>query len=287
MTEKTTNACKQCAESETTAHLFSCTGRTVWRKALYAKLFNFLNDHSTAPVITALILNGLRWHYENHHPTVEIGDSHQQAIGWEHLFRGWIDRSWQPLQEQHIRARYPEDKKKIDNSKNWTLHLIEYMWKQGHDLWKDRCDKVHVATGKAETEQQRRVAEAQVNALYKQAEDVGHYDRSRVFGKTIEEKLEEPIQQIEQWIEQAKPAVKQASRDYRKRLKQRTNDIRRYMKTTSTKVTTTRSGVARITRRRRRRKQSTASTELTTQETRRSIFEKGMASTTSNTNAPT
>ena len=60
MTEKSTNGCKKCAESETTPHLFSCTGRTTWRKELYARMFKFLNTNSTAPEITALILNGLR-----------------------------------------------------------------------------------------------------------------------------------------------------------------------------------------------------------------------------------
>jgi hypothetical protein len=286
MTENVVNECKLCAESETTAHLFSCTGRTTWRNTLYGKLLKFLTTQSTAPEIIALILNGLRWHYEEHMPTVEIGESHQQSIGWEHLFRGWIDRTWQPVQEKYVRENFREDKKKIEKCKNWTLYLIEFMWAQGHELWKDRCDKVHVATGKAETEQQRRVAESQVTALYKRAEDVGHYDRSKVFGKTLDEKLEESVTLLEIWIEEAKPAVKQASREYKKRTKNQNNDIRRYIKTNAIKVTrSTRLGVPQAQQHRR---QSPASRmTLSTKAQRRIKFRKGMASTNSNTNAPT
>ena len=203
--------------------------------------------------------------------------------------RGWIDRAWQPIQERYVRKQFPHDKKKNEKCRNWSMYLIEYMWKQGHDLWKDRCDKVHVSTGRNETEQQRRAAEAQVSALYKQAENVGHYDRSRVFGKTLREKLEEPVHLLQIWVDQAKPAVKQASRDYRKRMKQHTMDIRRYIKTTAQRVTkATRLGVARaqqnLTTRLQRPNQSTG---LSTQERRRRNFDKGTASTNSNNNNPT
>lgn len=99
MMELSHNECKQCAEPETTPHLFTCTGRTTWRRELYSKLFKYLNTNTTAPEITALIMNGLRWHYEDDTPTVDLNSSHQQSIGWEHIFRGWIDRAWQPIQE--------------------------------------------------------------------------------------------------------------------------------------------------------------------------------------------
>jgi hypothetical protein len=225
MTDNTSNACKQCAEKETTQHLFSCSGRTAWRKSLYERLYKFLTNQSTAPELAALILNGLRWHYEDHQPTVDLDSGHQQAIGWEHIFRGWLDRAWQPIQEKYVRRNFPGDKKKIEKCRNWSMYLIEYMWRQGHDLWKERCDKVHASTGKNETEQQRRVAVAQVNAMYKQAEDVGHYDRSRMFGKTVEEKLEESVPRLQMWIDQAKPAVKQAAKEFKKRMKNRHQEV--------------------------------------------------------------
>ena len=125
-----------------------------------------------------------------------------------------------------------------------------------------------------------------MTALYKQAENVGHYDRTRVFGKTVKEKLEEPVHQLQIWIDQAKPAIKQASKDYTKRLKQRTHDIRKFMKSTANKVTkATRLGVARVQKKRTRQPATRA--EMTTQARRRSIFEKGTGSTNSNTNNPT
>ena len=112
MTDNTSNACKQCAEKETTQHLFSCSGRIAWRKSLYERLYKFLTNQTTAPELAALILNGLGWHYEDHKPTVDLDSGHQQSIGWDHIFRGWIDRAWQPIQEKYVRQNFPGDKKK-------------------------------------------------------------------------------------------------------------------------------------------------------------------------------
>ena len=96
MTEGIDPACRLCGETETTDHMFACPGRKKWRHNLYKTLCKCMARHQTAPAIIKAVLHGLRWHYEaDYQPQTQIEDEHQHDIGWNHLFRGWIDRSWQ------------------------------------------------------------------------------------------------------------------------------------------------------------------------------------------------
>jgi hypothetical protein len=90
---------------------------------------------------------------------------------------------------------------------------------------------------RAETKQQRTTADAKVTALYKQAEDVGYYDRHKLFGRTLKEKLGEPAKALIRWVSQATPAIKQAAREHSQRTKRNTQDIRQFLKGTAEKVT--------------------------------------------------
>jgi hypothetical protein len=236
--EGRSNTCGICGEDETSDHLFECNGRSDWRTELYKDLFKFLSSNDTKPTLIATVLQGLRWHYEEHLPTIDISEDHQNKIGWNNLLRGWVNKHWQTQQEQHLRDRFADDKKKSEKGKSWSLHLIEWMWNRGHALWKDRCDKAHEKTGRAETAQQRSFADAKVNAIYKQAEDVGYYDRHKMFSKSLYEKLQEPVRRLQRWVELTTPAVKQAVREYSQRTRKQAQDIRKFFISESELVTT-------------------------------------------------
>jgi hypothetical protein len=275
MSEGISPKCPLCAETETNDHLFSCLGRSEWRTKLYQDLFSLLTKQHTAPLLKKVIIQGLRWQYEQHEPEFDLEIEHQTRIGWTHLVRGWIDKGWQTYQANYLRMHFTDDKKVQDTGKDWSLRIIEFMWQQGHKVWTDRCDKVHKKVKRAETVQQRNIAEAKTTALYKKAEDVGYYDRHKIFARTLKEKLQESARALQRWVVLATPAIKQAAREHLNRMKRNTQDIREFLKGKSQKVTkATRLGTKhKITKASRLgRKQKLATSQ---------------SSTTNNNNAPT
>jgi hypothetical protein len=222
------NTCGICGDDKTSDHMFECNGCSAWRTALYKDFFKMLKSHETDPMLIATLLQGLRWHYEGHDPTIDISNDHQNKIGWNHILRGWLNTQWQKQQEKYLRETFPDNTSKRDQGKNWSLFIIEWVWKQGHTLWKTRCDMTHEKTGRAETAQQRSYAEAKVTALYQQAEDVGYYDRHKMFSKSLDDKLREPAKRLIRWVELTTPAVKQAVREFSQRTRKQAQDIRKF-----------------------------------------------------------
>jgi hypothetical protein len=139
-----------------------------------------------------------------------------------------LNIQWQKQQEKYLRDNFAESTEKRDKGKNWSLFIIEWVWKQGHILWKERCDKTHEKTSRAETAQQRSYAEAKVTALYQQAEDVGYYDRHKMFSRSLTDKLREPAKRLMRWVELTTPAVKQAVREFSQRTRKQAQDIRNF-----------------------------------------------------------
>jgi hypothetical protein len=236
-TEGRSNWCGICGEDETTDHLFECNGRREWRSELYKDLFKFLKTIDTHHLLIATVLQGMRWHYEGHNPTIDISEDHQNKIGWDNIIKGWMNKKWQTQQEQYLRDTFPNNKTKAEKGKNWSLQVIEWMWLKGHALWKERCDKAHEKTGRAETAQQKSMVEAKVKALYLQAEHVGYLDRHKMFSRSVEDKLQEPAKRLQRWVELVTPAVKQAVREYSMRLRKQAQDIRKFFQHDSAQVT--------------------------------------------------
>ena len=59
--------------------------------------------------------------------------------------------------------------------------------------------------------------------------EVGYRDRYHIFSKTLEDKLKESVYQLERWAATTAPAVKQAAHDFKRRNKEKTKDIRKYL----------------------------------------------------------
>ena len=227
MTEGIDPACKLCGESETTDHIFACHGRKKWRHNLYKTLCKWMERKRTAPAIIKAVLHGLRWHYEaDYQPQTQIEDEHQHDIGWNHLLRGWVDRSWQSWQEAHIRKYFPEDKKAAQQAKLWTLQFIELMWEEAHKLWKDRCDSTHEKLGRDDTSRRRERIVIKVTAIYERSAELNQMDRDRILKGSLADKLQETTRQLERWHSSVTPAFKQALHDSQKRMKASTHDIR-------------------------------------------------------------
>ena len=113
------------------------------------------------------------------------------------MFRGWIDKTWQKQHEKHIQSTWPNDGKQRDIAKMWSVHLIDFMFTEGHKRWKERCDTVHKKIKRNETEQERLRVTSKVSAIYTLAMEVGYRDRHRIFSKTLEDKLKETVYQLD------------------------------------------------------------------------------------------
>jgi hypothetical protein len=225
LTEGLSDACKSCGEEETNDHLFTCNSQHTWRAGFYKRLYKHLTKTSTESQMIAIIMHGLRWHYEDYEPTIAIDDEKQHTIGWNHLFRGWVDKAWQPWHEQYIQFKYKDDAKRRDTAKQWTLYLIEFFFLEGHEVWKQRCDKVHAKNKRNETEQSRIRINSKVSALYTMAMEVGDRDRHNIFSNTLEQKQQESVSQLQRWVANTTPAIKQAAHYFNRRNIENTKDI--------------------------------------------------------------
>ena len=132
LTDGISDACKVCGEEEDNDHIFECNGQVKWRKKFYLRLYRHLVKTDTESYLIALIMQGLPWHYEDHasDPKVAIGDEKQHSIGWKHMFRGWIDKSWIPLsgfiafdcarKKNYFRRRRKKKQLRITNRCTWS-----------------------------------------------------------------------------------------------------------------------------------------------------------------------
>ena len=60
------------------------------------------------------------------------------------------------------------------------------------------------------------------------AMEIGYRDRNRIFSKTLEEKQQESVNQLERWVANTTPAIKQAAHDFKRQNQEKTKDIRTY-----------------------------------------------------------
>ena len=132
--------------------------------------------------------------------------------------------------------KFPEDRKKKDTAKMWSVYLIDFILNEGYERWKNRCDKVHEKVKRNETEQARQTINSKVSALYTVAMDVGYRDRYHIFSKTLEDKLKESIYQLQRWVAINSPAVKQAAHDFKRCTKAKTKDIGKYFGAPTTPI---------------------------------------------------
>ena len=58
----------------------------------------------------------------------------QEAIGWEHLFKGRISKQWAERQREHIGARATGK----NNALNWATTVIDCLFTQWFKVWDQR-----------------------------------------------------------------------------------------------------------------------------------------------------
>jgi hypothetical protein len=119
---------------------------------------------------------------------------------------------------QSISSNEEKEKKKNKKNKyeNWGGKLAGFMIKQSHILWTDRCDQVHAANEKRESEQTKRRAAILVRAAYRHADHVSEEDKDLFFGVPLEERLKYTAKTLLEWHRTTNKGIKRAIADKEK-----------------------------------------------------------------------
>ena len=67
----------------------------------------------------------------------------QNAIGWEHLLKGWMSKQWAQAQDEYYKDRSKHDKKinlKYHNKLTWSRMVIKILHEIAFSAWK-YCNK--------------------------------------------------------------------------------------------------------------------------------------------------
>ena len=90
----------------------------------------------TKSLQTAIIMHRIRWHCEDHTPTVVFDQDKQHSITLKRIFRGWVDKIWQQWKEEWLQFKFLANTKKWDTAKQWTVYLINFFFKEGQTVWR-------------------------------------------------------------------------------------------------------------------------------------------------------
>ena len=216
--------CPLCQQSETNEHLFVCPKRRAQRKLFIIQFQGLLIDLRTDPKIQKELIDGIKkmvrktdeTPHEDHdnQPVSKFPAALQQeAIGWIHIYRGFLSTRWQEDQARYAATPATGDEK--ENQKQWNVKVIQYLWKYAHKTWIERCKLVHDKEGKRESEQARTRAEKSVTTMYRHQENVNAQDRANIFGRTLQDRLTDGATELSTWYETTLPALKRAIKDYR------------------------------------------------------------------------
>jgi hypothetical protein len=135
-------------------------------------------------------------------------------IGWFQVLKGYILEDWTSRQESFYRRQRRKSKKDY-TGKQWTKELIEFFWKHGNTLWKDRCEVAHAPGADSpdnSSARSRQAAQQRVTTAYAHAPLMLAHDR-RVLDVPLEERLLTRTSALLAWVTTMLPAIRQSVRD--------------------------------------------------------------------------
>ena len=133
-------ACPSCPEpSETSSHLHTCSSppRLQWRNKFLLHLRKLMETNNTPTDMLELMLEGLKAVLENRDtttihvpPSVAHIAEAQQSIGWTHVLRGRLSKTWATAQQIHLGEFQPKK-----NGQTWATTIIQAILQGWLDLW--------------------------------------------------------------------------------------------------------------------------------------------------------
>ena len=211
------HACPSCSHPfETNQHIMICEhpSRAQWRQQTISKIIQY-SEGVADPYLVDILRDGLsRFHRQlepinpAHYPTqYTLLITSQNAIGWEHIYRGRWSVSWQTLQDEHI-TRSPRPVIRNVAGKSLLLGLGRLLIDQWLHLWKLRNDDRHGADNQCHSILRESTLHAAIHELYTYRLQVCPNDRKIFYeNSTIHISNHPSLDALEDWILTYRPVI--------------------------------------------------------------------------------
>ena len=200
---------------EDSHHLIHCHRRKDRREKWYQAIFKYTTDSNTYLPLQELIMSAMRARLDDQPDTaIEVPHEVQQeamaqsTIGWRHLFKGRLSKSWTARQDQHLDSL--NQKSKDNNGDTWMAGLIEVMFQQYLELWAERNSDPHGKDWEASQAAKKRQAIREVTQLYEQYKDNIQAEDNWLFDLPLLERIQHPTAAIRQWINSWQTKIKES-----------------------------------------------------------------------------
>ena len=165
--------CKQ--ERETKIHVLTCTSKRVTklRNKTNNTIYSWFDQQHTDPCISQCFKYVL-----DHNGTISFEDAmnrytlceeyldaarYQDRIGFDNMLMGRLTKHWKRLQSHYLSLMFPRNRY---SAEAWMKRLIYQLYKRMKTLWKNRCDIVHRADGKAVSKRERQALKKEIKQQY-------------------------------------------------------------------------------------------------------------------------
>lgn len=172
-----TRRCVLCGSlDEDYIHILRCehSHRMDWRTQLLIGLRNFFIQTNTSPLLSALLLDGLRQWFisttdlhlcpERYHPALRNIIIEQNKIGWIQIFLGRFSTAWSQLQ-RHFSSCHSSTNDQNPQDSDWQAKLIQLIWAQWYSLWKQWNYEVHGHDERTRAEASKREVRRQLTEI--------------------------------------------------------------------------------------------------------------------------
>ena len=231
--------CPQCStHPETDIHFLQCGGPSTWRTGLFDPLEQLCIQKQVTHWVATGITRNLRKTLNNQdtvlvNPWIDEVIKAQQMIGWQSCFYGLFSKQWV---EKHDQAMSTQTGAKL------LTKIIPLVMVAVIDRWNTRSQTLH-NTDQENTSEGRKRLLTQLEALYSCYHDLLPGDR-QLFQVPLVEMCRKTNRQIQTFIQQTSPLVKESTKQQKARLQKQHLDISTYFTRPSTSLSTSPTRVA-------------------------------------------
>ena len=212
-------ACPSCPEpAETSSHLQTCSSppRLEWRHKFLMGLRKLMESNNTPTDMIELMLEGLKAVLEDrdtatiHVPAsvAHIAEA-QQSIGWDHVLRGRLSKTWATAQQLHLGEFQPKT-----NGQTWATTIIQAILQGWLDLWHIRNGDRHGRDSQSKAQAAKAQAIRELEQLYELKEGVLP-QHQWLLETPIQQRMNLKTYQLRAFINSFKPVLEES---YKERL---------------------------------------------------------------------
>ena len=193
-------SCASCPEEcEEYDHVFQCPSRHEWRKKFLRGLRSKLEELDTELGLSEMVYAGIKGALTGVNPAFpqELRNvaAAQEAIGWDHLFKGRMSKQWVERQAEYLGATATTK----NNSMTWATSVIAYFFTHWFKVWDERNLDRHGRDYQERSNKLKDTAHREMAHLYT-FEMYMPNNMRWIFGTPLEECLQWPLFRMRSWI---------------------------------------------------------------------------------------